>query len=151
MVREMTSIFFSFLLMSFITATTSPTTSPTVYFHIATFIISNTIMTTAIYIFISLSLYLLPLQPTVLPLLLLHLHHYHQSNYYHHYQFLFLHQYHYHLFKSSRPELFCKKGVLKNFAKFAGKDLCQSLFFNKVASLRPATLLKKRLCAVVFL
>ena len=38
-----------------------------------------------------------------------------------------------------------KKGVLKNFTKFTGKHLCQSLFFNKVAGLRPATLLKKRL------
>ena len=36
-----------------------------------------------------------------------------------------------------------KKGVLRNFAKFTGKHLCQSLFFNKVAGLRPATLLKK--------
>ena len=26
------------------------------------------------------------------------------------------------------PEVFCKKGVLKNFAKFTGKHLCQSLF-----------------------
>ena len=41
------------------------------------------------------------------------------------------------LFRSSRPEVFCKKGVLKNFAKFAGKHLCQSLFFNEVAGLRP--------------
>ena len=47
--------------------------------------------------------------------------------------------------KSSRPEVFCKKGVLRNFSKFTGKHLCQSLFFNKVASLRPKTLLKKRL------
>ena len=39
----------------------------------------------------------------------------------------------------------CKKGILKNFAKFTGKHLCQSLFFNKVAGLRPATLLKERL------
>ena len=31
------------------------------------------------------------------------------------------------------------------FAKFTGKRLCQSLFFNKVAGLKPATLLKKRL------
>ena len=31
------------------------------------------------------------------------------------------------------PEVFCKKGVLRNFAKFTGKHLCQSLFFNKVA------------------
>ena len=30
-----------------------------------------------------------------------------------------------------------KKGVLRNFAKFTGKHLCQSLFFNKVAGLRP--------------
>ena len=48
-------------------------------------------------------------------------------------------------FKSSRPEVFCKKGVLGSFAKFAGKQLCQSLFFNKVADLGPATLLIKRL------
>ena len=38
-----------------------------------------------------------------------------------------------HFFRSSRPEVFCKKGVLRNFAKFTGKHLCQSLFFNKVA------------------
>ena len=37
--------------------------------------------------------------------------------------------------RSSRPEVFCKKGVLKNFTKFTGKHLCQSLFFNKVAGL----------------
>ena len=46
---------------------------------------------------------------------------------------------------SSRPEVFCKKGVLRNFTKFTGKHLCQSLLFNKVAGPRPATLLKKRL------
>ena len=49
------------------------------------------------------------------------------------------------LLRRSRPEVLCKKGVLGNFAKFTGKHLCQSLFFNKVAGLRPATLLKKRL------
>ena len=48
-------------------------------------------------------------------------------------------------FRSSCPEVFYKKGVLRNFAKFIGKHLCQSLFFNKVAGLGPATLLKKRL------
>ena len=47
--------------------------------------------------------------------------------------------------RSSRPEVFCKKGALRNFAKLTGQHLCQSLFFNKVAGLRPATLLKKRL------
>ena len=33
--------------------------------------------------------------------------------------------------------MFCKKGVLGNFAKFTGTHLCQSLFFNKVAGFRP--------------
>ena len=31
--------------------------------------------------------------------------------------------------------MFCKKGFLKNFTKFTGKHLCQSLFFNAVAGL----------------
>ena len=48
-------------------------------------------------------------------------------------------------YRSSRPEVFCKRGVLENFTKFTGKHLCQSLFFNKVAGPRLATLLKKRL------
>ena len=39
------------------------------------------------------------------------------------------------LFRSSRPEVFCIKGVLRNFAKFTRKHLCQ----------RPVTLLRKRL------
>ena len=47
--------------------------------------------------------------------------------------------------RSSRPDVFCEKSVLQNFTKFAGKHLCQSLFFNKVAGLRPTALLKKRL------
>ena len=33
-------------------------------------------------------------------------------------------------YRSSRPEVFCKNGVLKNFAKLTGKHLCQSLFFG---------------------
>ena len=49
------------------------------------------------------------------------------------------------IFRSSRPEVFCKKVFLRNFVKFTGKHPCQSLFFNKVAGLRPAILLKKRL------
>ena len=49
------------------------------------------------------------------------------------------------LYRSSLSEVFCKKGVLRNFTKFTVKHMCQSLFFNKVAGLRPATLLKKRL------
>ena len=38
--------------------------------------------------------------------------------------------------RSSRPEVPCKKGVLRNFAKFTGKHLWQSFFFSKVAGLR---------------
>ena len=32
--------------------------------------------------------------------------------------------------RSSLPEVFFKKGVLRNFTKFTGKHLCQSLFFK---------------------
>ena len=35
--------------------------------------------------------------------------------------------------RSSCPDVFCEKGVLRNFEKFTGKHLCQSLFFSKVA------------------
>ena len=44
--------------------------------------------------------------------------------------------YHLDTLKKQPPEVFCKKGGLRNFAKFTGKNLCQSLFFNKVAGLR---------------
>ena len=47
--------------------------------------------------------------------------------------------------RNSRPEVFRNKGVLRSFAKFKGKHLGQSLFFNKVEGLRSATLLKKGL------
>ena len=36
-------------------------------------------------------------------------------------------------FRSSRPQVFCKKGVRRNFTKFTGKHLYQSLCFNKIA------------------
>ena len=42
------------------------------------------------------------------------------------------HYYQFWMNRSNRPELFCKKGVLKNFTKFTGQYLCQSLFLNKV-------------------
>ena len=48
---------------------------------------------------------------------------------------------------ATRGDLY-EKNVLKNFAKFMGKYLCQRLFFNKVADLRTATLLKKFLAQV---
>ena len=47
--------------------------------------------------------------------------------------------------RSNRPEVFYKKGVLKNVAIFTEKHLRQSLFFNKVAGLGPAAFLKKKL------
>ena len=54
-------------------------------------------------------------------------------------------------FRSSYPEVFCEKGALRNFVKFTGKHPCKSLFFNKVAGLRPVTLFKKGSCTGVFL
>ena len=51
-------------------------------------------------------------------------------------------------FRSNLPEVLCKIVVLKNFTKFAGKQLCQRLLFNKVVGLSPATLLKKYLAQV---
>ena len=47
--------------------------------------------------------------------------------------------------------MFYKKGTLKNFAKFTGKHLCQSLLFNKVAGLRFAAVSNKRLWQRCFL
>ena len=43
-----------------------------------------------------------------------------------------------------------KTSVLRKFAKFTGRHTCWSLFLNKVAGLRPATLLKKRLWHTCF-
>ena len=45
--------------------------------------------------------------------------------------------------KLSNTEAELKKNILKNFAEFTAKHLCQSHFFNKVAGLSPATLLKR--------
>ena len=41
------------------------------------------------------------------------------------------------------PKVFYKKGVLENLTKFVVKHPCRSLFFNKIACLRPAALLKR--------
>ena len=46
---------------------------------------------------------------------------------------------------SSHQRYFMKECVLRNFSKFTEKHLCQSLFLNKVAGLRSAILLTKRL------
>ena len=45
--------------------------------------------------------------------------------------------------------MFYKIGSLKNFSKLIGKNLCWSLFLNKIESLTPAVLLKKRLAQVL--
>ena len=53
--------------------------------------------------------------------------------------------------KQSRIGVLKKQVVLKNFAKFPGKHLCQGLFFNKVAGLRTKfKLIKKESLALVF-
>ena len=57
------------------------------------------------------------------------------------------------LYRSSQRRCSVRKGVLRNFAKFTGKHLCLSLFFNKVAGLRPGTaynFIKKETLAQVF-
>ena len=38
-------------------------------------------------------------------------------------------------YRSSHQRCSMKKGVLRNFTKFTRKNMCQSLFFNKVAGL----------------
>ena len=55
------------------------------------------------------------------------------------------------LLRSSRPKVFCKKGVLRNFVKFTGKHLCRAHFLNKVAGLRQALTLLEKTLAQVFL
>ena len=41
--------------------------------------------------------------------------------------------------RSSHQSCSIIRNVLRNFTKFTGKHLCQSLFFDKVAGLRPGT------------
>ena len=45
--------------------------------------------------------------------------------------------------RSSHRRCSNKKSISKKFAKSTGKHLWHSLFFNKIASLRPGTLLRK--------
>ena len=70
--------------------------------------------------------------------------HFLRNNYYYFFLkhlFVFMNYLH---FRNSHRKCSVKKVFLKIFAKFTGKHLCQSLFLNKIAGLRPATLLKKR-------
>ena len=52
--------------------------------------------------------------------------------------------------RSSRLEVFCKNGVLKNFAKFTGEHLYGDLFFNKAAACKPALYQKRESDSCVF-
>ena len=51
--------------------------------------------------------------------------------------------------RSSLLEVFCKKGVFKNFAKFTGKHMCRSLFFNKVTGIAWNFIKKKTLAGTL--
>ena len=42
-------------------------------------------------------------------------------------------KFYFHSYRSSHRRCSVGKGVLRNFTKFTGKHLCQSLYFNKVA------------------
>ena len=66
--------------------------------------------------------------------------------------FLKAYQYQYFLISLQQqpPEVFCKKNVLRTFAKFTGKHMYQGLF-NKVAGLRLQLYLKRDSGTVVFL
>ena len=43
-----------------------------------------------------------------------------------------------------------REGVLRNFAKFTGKQLCQSIFLNKVAGQKACNFIEKETLAQVF-
>ena len=47
--------------------------------------------------------------------------------------------------RNSRPDVFCRKGVLRNFTKFTGKYLCQQSLFSIKLQTDACSLLKKRL------
>ena len=51
---------------------------------------------------------------------------------------------------SSHPEVFYKKGVLRNFAKFTGKHLRQSLFFTKICRYEASNFIKNETLAQTF-
>ena len=52
-------------------------------------------------------------------------------------------------YQKQPPEVFCKKDVLRNFAKFTGKHLFNGLCLNKVAGL-VCNFIKKKTLAQVF-
>ena len=48
--------------------------------------------------------------------------------------------------RSSHRSCSVRKGVVRNFAKFTGKHLCQSLFFNKISFIKKGTLTQVCFC-----
>ena len=54
------------------------------------------------------------------------------------------------LYRSSHQNCSVEVGVLKNFPKFTGKHLRQSLFFNKVARAQACNFIKKEALAQLF-
>ena len=52
--------------------------------------------------------------------------------------------------RSSHRRCSVKKDVLRNLAKFTGKHLCRSLFFNKVRKPQGCNFIKKEILAQVF-
>ena len=53
--------------------------------------------------------------------------------------------------RSSRPDVFCKKGVLKHFSKFTGKFTCPRASILIKLQVSPATVLKKNTSRGIFL
>ena len=54
-------------------------------------------------------------------------------------------------FRSSRLRMFFKIGVVKNFTKFTGKQMCWSLFLIRLQAWKAATILKRDSNTGVFL
>ena len=52
--------------------------------------------------------------------------------------------------RSSHQRCSVKKGVLRNFAKFIRKHLCQSISFNEIAGLKVCNFIKREILAQVF-
>ena len=52
--------------------------------------------------------------------------------------------------RSSHQRYSVRKDVFRNFSKFTGKHLCQSLFFNKVVQAQACNFIKKETLAQVF-
>ena len=50
--------------------------------------------------------------------------------------------------RSSRPNVFCKKGVLRYFTKFTGKHLSQSLFCNFIKKETLAQVFSSEFCEI---